>query len=140
MRNDLRYGLDPDHRADNRWLHRPAMDWVAADRRHLPRLVEARVFGGIVKILRARARTPHLHAQTPSEVLDLGTRACSRSSAATRWVRCWRCTTSATTPRRSTRPCSTRSACASPTTSSRGASSTSAAALALRPYERLWLT
>jgi amylosucrase len=30
------------------------------------------VFQGIVAILRARSRTPHLHAQTPSEVLDLG--------------------------------------------------------------------
>jgi amylosucrase len=72
MRNDLRYLQDPDHRADNRWLHRPAMDWLAADRRHLPDAVEAQVFTGIVKILRARSRTPHLHAQTPSEVLDLG--------------------------------------------------------------------
>jgi amylosucrase len=72
MRNDLRYLQDPEHRADNRWLHRPPMDWLAADRRHLPDTVEARLFGGLVKILRARSRTPHLHAQTPSEVLDLG--------------------------------------------------------------------
>jgi amylosucrase len=67
-----RYLHDPEHRADNRWLHRPPMDWLAADRRHLPDTVEARLFGGLVKILRARSRTPHLHAQTPSEVLDLG--------------------------------------------------------------------
>jgi amylosucrase len=72
MRNDLAYLRDPEHRADNRWLHRPPMDWLAADRRHLPDTVEARLFGGLVKILRARSRTPHLHAQTPSEVLDLG--------------------------------------------------------------------
>jgi len=72
LRNDHRYLLDPDHRADNRWLHRPPMDWTAADRRHLAGSVEARVFHGLLAILRARARTPHLHAQTPSEVVDLG--------------------------------------------------------------------
>ena len=72
MLNDHRYLHDPDHRADNRWLHRPPMDWTAADRRHLPGTVEARVFHGLLAILRARGRTPHLHAQTPAEVLDTG--------------------------------------------------------------------
>lgn len=72
LRNDHGYLDDPDHRADNRWMHRPTMDWTAADRRHLPGSVEARVYHGLTAILRARARTPHLHAQTPQEVLDLG--------------------------------------------------------------------
>jgi len=72
MLNDQRYLHDPDHRADNRWLHRPPMDWTAADRRHLPGTVEARVFHGLLAILRARGRTPQLHAQTPAEVLDTG--------------------------------------------------------------------
>jgi amylosucrase len=72
MLNDHRYLDDPDHRADNRWLHRPPMDWTAADRRHLPGTVEARVFHGLLAILRARGRTPQLHAQTPAEVLDTG--------------------------------------------------------------------
>lgn len=71
LRNDHGYLQDPDHRADNRWMHRPRMDWTAADRRHLPGTVEARVFQGLVSILRARARTPHLHAQTAQEILDL---------------------------------------------------------------------
>ncbi len=72
LRNDHRYLLDPEHKADNRWLHRPPMDWTAADRRHLPGTVEARIYHGLLAILRARGRTPHLHAQTPAEVLDLG--------------------------------------------------------------------
>lgn len=72
LRNDYRYVDDPDHRADNRWLHRPRMDWLAADRRHLPDTVEARVFHGLLAILRSRARTPQLHAETPNEVVDLG--------------------------------------------------------------------
>ncbi|MDF1523193.1 MAG: alpha-amylase family protein [Trueperaceae bacterium] len=70
--SDHGYLLDPDRSADNRWMHRPAMDWTAADRRHLPGTVEARVYHGLATILRARSRTPHLHAQTPQEVLDLG--------------------------------------------------------------------
>ena len=72
MLNDHRYLHDPDHRADNRWLHRPPMDWTAADRRHLPGTIEARVYHGLLAILRARGRTPHMHAQTPAEVLDTG--------------------------------------------------------------------
>ncbi len=72
LRNDYAYVRDPDHRADNRWMHRPAMDWTAADRRHLSGSVEARIYHGLSTILRARARTPHLHAQTPQEILDVG--------------------------------------------------------------------
>jgi amylosucrase len=71
MRNDLSYLRDPDLMSDNRWMHRPAMDWDAAARRNLPGSVEARIFGGLLAILRARARTPHLHAGYATEILDL---------------------------------------------------------------------
>src|SRR3954469_22150555 len=33
LRNDWSYGEEPGHREDNRWMHRPAMDWEAAQRR-----------------------------------------------------------------------------------------------------------
>jgi amylosucrase len=72
LRNDLSYLRDPDLASDNRWMHRPHMDWDAAARRHLPGSVEARIFSGLLAIFRARARTPHLHATYPTEILDLG--------------------------------------------------------------------
>jgi amylosucrase len=70
LRSDDTYLLDPLLCDDNRWAHRPAMDWVVADRRHLAGSLEARIFHGLLSILRSRARTPHLHAQTPSEVIE----------------------------------------------------------------------
>lgn len=72
LRNDYDYRLDPEHAGDNRWMHRPAMDWRAAERRHLGDTVEGRIFGGLRTLIRARARTPHLHASYTTDVLDAG--------------------------------------------------------------------
>ena len=71
LRNDYGYLRDPDHATDNRWLHRPAMDWEAVARRRLVGSVEQRLFEGLRAILRARKRTPQLHATYPTEVLDV---------------------------------------------------------------------
>ncbi|MBX2810518.1 MAG: alpha-amylase family protein [Myxococcales bacterium] len=57
-------------RDDNRWLHRPFMDWEKAQRRHLSGFVESRIFGGVKNIIQARKRTPHLHAQYENFVPD----------------------------------------------------------------------
>jgi amylosucrase len=70
LRNDYGYLRDPDHATDNRWLHRPAMDWDAVARRRLVGSVEQRLFEGLRAILRARKRTPQLHATYPTEVLE----------------------------------------------------------------------
>lgn len=61
--NDYGFVDVEEHRGDNRWLHRPPMDWERAGRRHLGGFVEARIFEGVTSIIRARKRTPHLHAQ-----------------------------------------------------------------------------
>ena len=71
LRNDYHYLDDSDHATDNRWLHRPYMDWDAAAKRFLVGSVENRLFEGLLKILRARKRTPQLHASYPTEVLDV---------------------------------------------------------------------
>src|SRR4029453_15643265 len=62
---------DPALAADNRWLHRPAMDWELAARRAEPGTVAERIFAGLVALAEARRRTPQLHAATPVEVVDL---------------------------------------------------------------------
>jgi amylosucrase len=72
LRNDYGFRADPEHAADNRWLHRLEMDWEAAARRRQAGSVEARIFGGLERIVEARQRTPHLHAAYPSTVLDMG--------------------------------------------------------------------
>ncbi|TCJ20208.1 alpha-amylase [Rubrobacter taiwanensis] len=66
--NDYTY----KHRGDNRWMHRPFMDWEKAERRNAPGSVEQRLFGGIRRLIEARKRTPHLHAATPARVVDSG--------------------------------------------------------------------
>jgi amylosucrase len=52
--NDGRWAGDPARRHDNRWMHRPVMDWAAAARRTDPCSVEGRVFGAIRGLAEAR--------------------------------------------------------------------------------------
>jgi amylosucrase len=61
MLNDKNYGADPDHADDNRWLHRPVMNWEQASRRSMPGTVEHRVFHSFAKLAAARAVRPELH-------------------------------------------------------------------------------
>ena len=70
LRNDHSYLDDPALAADNRWLHRPAMDWELARRRTEPGTVTQRIFSALVALAQARRRTPQLHAATPVEVVD----------------------------------------------------------------------
>ena len=56
---------------DNRWLHRPFMDWDRVGRRHLPGFVESKIYDGVMGIIQARKRTPHLHAQYENFVPEL---------------------------------------------------------------------
>src|SRR4029453_6530386 len=65
------YLAAPARAADTRGLHRPAMDWDLAGRRAEPGTVAQRIFSALVALAAARRRTPHLHAATPVEVVDL---------------------------------------------------------------------
>jgi amylosucrase len=60
--NDTSFLADPDRAADNRWLHRPPMDWARAERRHDRATVEGRVHAGLVRLMRTRAALPTLRA------------------------------------------------------------------------------
>jgi amylosucrase len=68
--NDTLYLEEPDKATDNRWMHRPPMDWEKAARRKEPGTAEHRLFTGLRALVEARKRTPHLHAATPTHVLD----------------------------------------------------------------------
>jgi hypothetical protein len=111
---------------DHRYLRRPRppMDWTAADRRHLPGTIEARVYHGLLAILRARGRTPHLHAQTPAEVLDTRARAGLRPAAPPPARPLAAVYNVSDEPQELDAGGSSTSACASPTTNSSSASST----------------
>jgi amylosucrase len=66
LRNDAAWADDPAHRDDNRWMHRPPMDWAAAERRHDARSPEGRLWSGIRRLIAARrsTRAVHAHAAT----------------------------------------------------------------------------
>ena len=72
MTNAYEYTRDPEIADDNRYLHRPRMDWARAERRRLEETVEGRLFRSLHGLVRARRRTPHLHAATSTDVLDSG--------------------------------------------------------------------
>ncbi len=54
LRNDPHWADDPGHSADNRWMHRPPMDWTVAARRADPATLEGRVFEAIRGLALAR--------------------------------------------------------------------------------------
>ena len=70
MTNDLSYADRPEHSADNRWAHRPRMDWdrVAAAAAH-PDTAEGRISAGVRHLVDVRKRTPHLHASVESRIV-----------------------------------------------------------------------
>ncbi len=72
LRNDAAFADDPAHREDNRWMHRPPMDWAAAERRHDPTSVEGRLWHGLRELMAARRATRAVHAQGRGEPLDTG--------------------------------------------------------------------
>jgi amylosucrase len=72
LRNDSGYLADPERAPDNRWLHRPPMDWAAADRRTDPATLEGRVFGALAQLGTARRSLVALRGGGDSEILDVG--------------------------------------------------------------------
>jgi amylosucrase len=72
LRNDHHYLDDPALAADSRWMHRPTMDWTAADRRGRPGTLESQVFGWFRRMLETRRDLQALHAGAPAEVWQSG--------------------------------------------------------------------
>lgn len=61
--NDAGYRDDPERQDDNRWMHRPAMDWERAAERDDWWSVAGRIFQGLCRMLAVRRRTAAFHAQ-----------------------------------------------------------------------------
>ena len=74
MRNDPRWREDPAHAGDNRWMHRPPMDWARAARRSDPDSVEGRVFAAIRGLIGARRTLLALRSGGTTEILPAGNR------------------------------------------------------------------
>lgn len=61
--NDESYLDNPSLADDNRWIHRPRMDWRKAGQRHDGETVTARIFNETCKMIQARKHTLSLHAE-----------------------------------------------------------------------------
>jgi amylosucrase len=70
LRNDRDFAAEPAHANDNRWLHRPAMDWSAAARRSDPSTLEGRLFAEFRALADARHRLPALDDAVPTYIID----------------------------------------------------------------------
>ncbi|GAA3717662.1 alpha-amylase family protein [Microlunatus aurantiacus] len=70
QRNFYDFVDDPAHADDNRWVHRPPMDWEAAERRHVAGTLEHRVWHGLRQAVSVRSGLPSMDASVESEVMD----------------------------------------------------------------------
>jgi amylosucrase len=70
--NDRRYLQDPQKADDNRWLHRPAMNWDLAQLRTQTGSVPQRIFDGLKRMIAARKATPAFSDFNNREILPQG--------------------------------------------------------------------
>jgi amylosucrase len=71
LRNDYQWASDPERAGDNRWMHRPRMDWDAAARRHDPAALEGQVFGALAALSRARRGLLALRSGGQTEIIPV---------------------------------------------------------------------
>ncbi len=70
MLNDAGWADEPGHDDDNRWVHRPRMDWAAVAAAEAdPASPSGRILAGLRHVLAVRRSTPHLHASVESRVV-----------------------------------------------------------------------
>ena len=72
LTNDDRYLDDPELAPDGRWMHRPAMDWVAVQSLKTGKTAAARIHAGTRAILAVRKSTPQLASDVPTRIIDIG--------------------------------------------------------------------
>ncbi len=72
LRNDTGYLADPALAPDNRWMHRPPMDWDAAARATDPATIEGRVWREIRRLGEVRRALLALRGGVESVVVDAG--------------------------------------------------------------------
>jgi amylosucrase len=74
MCNDAGWARELAHEHDNRWMHRPPMDWARAARRHDPDSLEGRMFAAIRGLADARRSLLALRAGGSTEILPTESR------------------------------------------------------------------
>lgn len=70
--NSHAYEADPGKAGDNRWLHRPRIDWNKAESRKIQGSVEQRIFDGLKQQIAVRKHTPAFSDFNNRELIDTG--------------------------------------------------------------------
>ncbi|MEA5475501.1 alpha-amylase family glycosyl hydrolase [Synechococcus sp. CCY9201] len=70
--NDYSYQQDPAKVSDNRWVHRPSIDWQHAERRHQSGTVENRLFTALRRMIAIRKSLDAFADFNNRELLDTG--------------------------------------------------------------------
>ncbi len=71
MANDYGFTKNPEHAPDNRWVHRPNMDWARAkNAQQNPESVAGKMYWGLRQLLEVRQHRPQFHAAVESVVLE----------------------------------------------------------------------
>jgi amylosucrase len=65
--NDYSFAKVAEHQHDNRWLHRPKMDWAKVK---TPNTIVQELFSGTKHIIQTRKATPHLASNVPTKIID----------------------------------------------------------------------
>jgi amylosucrase len=137
LRNDHGYLTNPEHAADNRWMHRPLMDWRVAARRTDPASLERQAFAIVRNLAKARAAEPTLHGNTRTRVCYLPDRRVSafvrEASDGRRFVMVGNFSDDQVTVARSDLPSVER------TTHTGGRSSLTSSAVLLPPLSYVWM-
>jgi len=72
LTNDPDWASEPGHESDNRWVHRPRMDWELAARRHDGAAVPGALFGHLRHLVEVRASLPHFHSSIAATIGEIG--------------------------------------------------------------------
>ena len=70
--NDSAFLNDENKAFDNRWMHRPMIDWEKAENRKQHGSVEQRIFEGLQKMIAVRKSTPAFSDYNNRELIDTG--------------------------------------------------------------------
>lgn len=70
--NDNSFLDDELKASDNRWIHRPKIDWLKAEKRNEHGSVEQRIFDGLKKLIAVRKTIPAFADFNNRELLDVG--------------------------------------------------------------------
>lgn len=71
--NDEAYQDDPLRAGDGRWLHRPQMDWLLAERRHETGALQAALFAALAKLSRRAQGLASFGVSGPARPIEVST-------------------------------------------------------------------